>query len=53
MLGPMLFSVSMNDLGGRIESNLTKFDDDTKMGGEVDVSEGRVILQRDLDRLTE
>lgn len=38
----------------RIESTLTKFDDDAnKLGGEVDMSERRVILQRDLERVQE
>ena len=40
-------------LGVGNESTLTKFSDDTKVGSEVDTSDGRPILQRDLDRLEE
>ncbi|PKU45825.1 rna-directed dna polymerase from mobile element jockey-like [Limosa lapponica baueri] len=36
-----------------IENTLTKFADNSKLGGEVDMSEGLAILQRNLDRLEE
>lgn len=50
---PTLFNIFINYMD-RIESTLTKFDDDAnKLGGEVDMSERRVILQRDLERVQE
>lgn len=41
-----------NNLDDKTVSTITRFADDTTLGGEVDVSEGRAISQ-DQDRLEE
>ena len=51
VLGPLLFVIYINDLAKNSGSMVSKFSDDTKIGGIVDSEEGYLGLQWDLDQL--
>lgn len=51
VLGPVLFNVCISDTDNEIEYTFSKFVDDTKTSGAVDMTEGRDVTKSGLDRL--
>ena len=48
-VGPLLFHIYINDLDNGVKSKLSKFADDTKLGGKVDSRGGGEQIQESID----
>ena len=51
VLGPLLFVIYINDLDENIGGMVSKFADDTKIGGMVYSEEGYLQVEQDPDQL--
>ena len=51
VLGPILFNILISDIKSRLENTVSKFADDIKLRGTVDIAAGWNAIQRDLDKL--
>ena len=49
VLGPLLFNIYINDLDNGVKSKLSKFADDTKLGGEVESRGGGDQIEESID----
>ena len=52
-MGPLLFTIFINDLEDNVKNRVLKFADDSKLWGRVGSIEERMSLQKDLDILGE
>jgi len=51
LFGPVLFNIFVSNMDSKIECTLSKFADNTKLCGVVDMLEGRDATERDHDSL--
>ena len=50
LLGPVLFNIFNKDINEGIECIFNRSADNTKLSGTVEITEGRDVTQRDLDK---